>query len=53
MSLKKLFDNGYLRKAEPTARDINAMNLTTAMMAAKHPEFTIGSLECHQYADSR
>ena len=24
MSLKKLFDNGYLRKAEPTTRDINA-----------------------------
>lgn len=24
MSLKKLFDNGYLKKAEPTARDINA-----------------------------
>ncbi len=23
MSLKKLFDNGYLRKAGPTARDVN------------------------------
>ncbi len=24
MSLKRLFDNGYLRKAEPTKRDVNA-----------------------------